>query len=148
MVLGLSCSIAFADTGVSVLDKKGVKSSFDKSTISSIKFNSATVEVLDKDSNSTFFDKNDISYILLSDNEAGINLPSIDGKEMNIRLTRSSIILTDAHPGDSWMISDLSGKILKSGKLSNSNEEITIDELTAGVYIFTVGGKSIKIVKK
>lgn len=148
MALGLSCGMTFADTGVSVLDKKGNKTSFNKASISSIKLNSSTVEVLDKEGNVNTFDKNNISYILLSDDEAGINLPVEDGNEINIRLTPHSILITDGKPGASWLISDLSGKILKNGNLSRANDEISIDELSAGMYIFKIDANSIKIVKK
>lgn len=148
MALGITSGISLADTGVSIFDKKGGKTSFDRQSITSIELHPETIEIMDKDGSSVSFNKSEISYILLADSEAGINLPSVDGDILNIRMNDSVLIVTGSQPGTHWIIADLTGKIIKTGSLEDYNAEISVEGLTKGIYIFSLGKESIKIVKK
>ena len=74
-ILALMCSVwaSGADEAkVSVVDRNGGKTSFEKSGVAAINLVADKVEVVDKDGQIATFSRNDISLILLSDMESGV----------------------------------------------------------------------------
>ena len=89
-ILALMCSVwaSGADEAkVSVVDRNGGKTSFEKSGVAAINFVADKVEVVDYDGNKSTFNRNDISLILLSDTESGVTLATEEGNTISVKAT-------------------------------------------------------------
>lgn len=150
-ILALMCSVwaSGADEAkVSVVDRNGGKTSFEKSGVAAINLLADKVEVVDKDGQIATFSRNDISLILLSDMESGVTLATEEGNTISVKATRDAIKITGAAPETPWRILEISGIQAMAGQCADTTCHIDITGLHAGVYILSVADKAIKFIKR
>lgn len=132
---------------VSVVDRQGEKTFFDKSGIAAINLRPENIEVMDKNGNSTVFSKQDVALIILSDNDSGVNLVTESGASVTVKATNERIRVMNAECAE-WRLLDVSGLTAMSGKCGCAVENIDISGIPAGVYIFAVADKTIRFIKR
>lgn len=132
---------------VSVVDKQGEKTFFDKHGIAAINFRPDNIEVMDKNGNSTVFSKQDVALIILSDNDSGVNLVTESGVTVTVKATNERIRVMNAECAE-WRLLDVSGLTVMSGKCERAVENIDISGIPAGIYIFAVANNIIKFIKR
>ena len=86
--------------------------------------------------------------VVITDLAKPVITPEISGKEMSIYpnpLSGSNLYIKNAESND-FKLFDMSGKLIKSGKLEN--ESINVNSLPKGVYLIQVGSTSKRFIKE
>jgi len=147
LLLMLSGVADAAEPKVSVVDREGNKTFFDRSEISSINLKTDRVEIIGTDGKTTAFDKKGIAVINLSDKEAKVETITKQGRQISIIATKDHIMVQNIGPSTAWRLFDAAGHVVKSGEFSGNDGMVSISDVDSGVYLFTVAGRTVKFIK-